>query len=299
MIILKKIIYTIGIIGMLSGGLMGIGALDSLLEKQMLLQYNQYIWLAPVIGGVLLYLIGFIVVQKSRRIEETKRKFITIAAHNLRTPLTKVQWLVTSIAECTQEPFIQKRLNDLRGTFKNLTMIINRLLELSESDKTSMYFSYLFESNRLEYIVLQAVADYQVGIEKKNILLNTKIQDNLPPIYADKEKIQLVVNIIIENAILYNNQNGTININIYQKENEIICSIENTGIGISKKNLFNIFTKFYRTADAITKDTDRIGLGLALAKEIIKKHKGEIGVKSEGEGKNTCFWFHLPIFKEK
>jgi len=296
MILLKKIIYTVVIIGILSSGLVGIGTLDSLLKEHM---SRQHIWLPPIIGGVLLYLIGFVVIQKWHRVEETKRKFITIAAHNLRTPLTKAQWLIASINERTQDASIQKRFNDLKNTFKNLTMIVNRLLELSESDKTSIYFSYLFEGNHLEYIVLQAIADYQAGIEEKNISLNTKIQDGLPLIRADKEKIQLVVNILIENAILYNNQNGIINIDIYQKRNVVRCSVENTGIGISKENLSNIFTKFYRTRDAITKDTDRIGLGLALAKEIIKKHNGEIGVKSEGKGKKTYFWFHLPIFKEK
>jgi len=296
MIEFKKIIYTAGIIGALAVCLVGVVVLTSLLKKNI---FSQYIWVFPIIGGILLYLIGYTIIQKGRRVEETRRKFLTIAAHSLRTPLTKAQWLIANIIEHIQDPTIKQRTNNLNKIFKDLVLIINQLLELSESDKTSMYFSYLFSKHRLEYIVLQVIADYQVGIKQKNILLNTKIQNHLSPIRADKEKIQLVVDILLENAILYNNQNGLIDINIYQKTNYIMCSIENTGMGISKENLPNIFTKFYRTMDAITKHTDRMGLGLALAKEIINKHGGKISVKSEGRGQKTCFLFYLPIFEEK
>ena len=162
-----------------------------------------------------------------------------------------------------------------------------------------MYFSYLFEDHHLEYIILQATADHSVGIEQKNISLNTRIQEGLPLIKLDRERIQLAVNILVENAILYNRQNGIIDIDVYQKKNNVVCSIKNTGIGISKEDLPKMFTKFYRTRDAITTDTDRVGLGLALTKEIIKKHNGDIYVESEGKDRDTCFWFTLPLPKEK
>jgi len=294
--ILKKIIYSISIIIELSLFIAAIGALGYYLIDQ---KPYEKMWVFPLIGGTILYLIGYLVLRKMRRAEEDKREFLTTAAHNLRTPLTKIQWLITSVKEKNQDPETKERFTNMEETFKNLTMIVNRLLELTEAGKTSMYFCYLFEDSRLEYIILQATADYEMGIKQKNILLNTKIEENLPLVRVDKERIQLAINIIIENAILYNKKNGTIDINIYRKKKKIICSIKNTGIGISKEDLPKIFTKFYRTKEAITTDTDRIGLGLALAKEIIEKHKGKIYVESEGKDRETHFWFTLPISKER
>ena len=294
-IFLKKITYTTGIILQLSILIAGIGILGYVLIDQ---KHFEHIWIFPLAGGTLLYLIGYVVLQKVRRVEEVKNEFLTIAAHNLRTPLTKIQWLIADLEEKVQDAEIHERFVKMKETFRNLTMIVNRLLELSEAGKTSMYFSYLFEDHRLEYIILQATADHGVGIEQKNISLNTRIQEKLPMVKLDRERIQLAVNILMENAILYNKQNGIIDIDVYQKKDNIICSIKNTGIGISKEDLPKMFTKFYRTRDAITKDTDRVGLGLALAKEIIRKHHGNIYVESEGKGKDTCFWFTLPVPKK-
>ena len=294
--LLKKATYSIGIILQISILIAGIGIAGYVLMDRIPLKY---IWIIPLMGGTLLYLIGYAVLRKVRRVEEVKSEFLTIAAHNLRTPLTKIQWLITDLGDKIQDPEMRERFTNMKKTFRNLTMIVNRLLEMSEAGKTSMYFSYLFEDNRLEYIILQATADHSVGIEQKNISLNTRIQEKLPMVKFDRERIQLAVNILVENAILYNKKNGTIDIDVYQKKDDIVCSIKNTGIGISKEDLPKMFTKFYRTRDAITQDTDRVGLGLALAKEIISKHKGEVYVESEGKAGNTTFWFTLPISKEK
>ncbi|MCK5492174.1 MAG: hypothetical protein KAJ14_03585, partial [Candidatus Omnitrophica bacterium] len=156
-ILLKKVTYSIGIIIELSLFLAAIGAVGYFLIDQ---RPFEYIWVLPLVGGTILYLIGYAVLRKVRRVEELKSEFLTIAAHNLRTPLTKIQWLITDLGEKIQDPEMNKRFVNMKETFRNLTMIVNRLLELSEAGKTSMYFSYLFEDHRLEYIILQATADH-------------------------------------------------------------------------------------------------------------------------------------------
>lgn len=294
--LIKKILYSLGIIISLSLFIVAIGALGNFLIEE---GPFEQIWILPIAGGTFLYLIGYIILRKIRRVEKLKSEFITIAAHNLRTPLTKIQWLITDLEGKIQDPKMEKRFANMKETFQNLNMIVHRLLEVSEAGKTSMYFSYILENHRFEYTILQSTADYSVGIEQKNISLNTRIQEGLPMVKIDKDRMQLAVNIFMENAILYNKKDGSINIDVYQKKDKLICSIKNTGIGISKEDLPKIFTKFYRTREAITKDTDRIGLGLSLAKEIISKHGGKVYVESEGKGMETCFWFTLPISKKK
>ncbi len=259
-----------------------------------------WLYLIPVILGMLLYLISFGIFKKLSRVEKVKSEFLTVAAHNLRTPLTKIQWLVSDVSGKIQDQETLIRFKEIQNSLKDLTQIVNRFLEISEAGQTSVYFSYAFETQHIEYVVLQAVSTHKVGIEQKNLALTTRIREGLPAVLADKERIQLVINILVENAIMYNEQNGSIDIELYEEKGDMItCSIKSTGIGIAKENLPKMFTKFYRTQEAISKNTDSIGLGLSLAKEIIKKHGGKIHVESDGKGLGARFWFTLPVAREK
>lgn len=255
----------------------------------------QWIWIFPLIVGIGIYVALYEIFQKLQHIEHVKSEFLTVAAHNLRTPLTKIQWLITDVADKVADTEAQQRFLDMQLSFKSLTNIINRFLEMSEAGQTSIYFSYLFEEQHIEYIVLQVIANLRLGIERKNIALATRVQQELPPVSIDKERMQLVLNILIENAILYNKKDGSIDIEISQEKDKLVFSITDTGIGIAKEDLPKIFSKFFRAKEAVSVDTDRIGLELALAREIIHKHHGEIHVSSEGYNKGSHFWFTLPI----
>ncbi|MCK5027823.1 MAG: HAMP domain-containing histidine kinase [Candidatus Pacebacteria bacterium] len=295
LVLLKNIGYTIGgvigasifvtIVGY--SGYILTGSLDSI-----------WLYILIIVVGSVLYIVVFLLFRRLRRVEELKSEFLTIAAHNLRTPLTKIQWLINDVSEIIQDKKARSRFQDMQNAFKDLTKIVNRFLEMSEAGQTSIYFSYLFEEQHIEYIILQAISKNKVGIDQKNLALATRIQENLPTLLLDQDRIHLVANILIENAVLYNTQNGSIDIDIYQKKDNIICSIKDTGIGISKDEIPKLFQKFFRSQDAVSIDTDRVGLELALAKEIIEKHDGKIYAESEGKGRGSRFWFTLPVIKK-
>lgn len=294
--LLKSLVYTTaGILGV-SVAIIAIGYIGNMLVGTV-----DALWLhvLAVFVGTVLYLIGFFTYRRLKHVDDLKTEFLTIAAHNLRTPLTKIQWLINDVSESIQDQEAHNRFQDMQNAFKDLTKIVNRFLEMSEAGQTSIYFSYLFEEQHIEYVVLQAVSMNKVGIDQKNLALATRIQENLPTISLDQDRIQLVANILIENAILYNTQNGSIEIDIYQKKNDVICSIKDSGMGISKEDLPKLFQKFFRSQDAVSIDTDRVGLELALAKEIVEKHGGHIHAESEGKGKGSRFWFALPVVKKK
>ncbi len=294
LVFLKKIGYTIGGVVCTSILVTIVGYSGYILTGNL---NHVLLYTLIVIMGSALYAVGFLIFRKLKHVEELKSEFLTIAAHNLRTPLTKIQWLINDISETIQDQEARNRFRDMQKAFKDLTKIVNRFLEMSEAGKTSIYFSYLFEKQHIEYVVLQAVAQNKVGIDQKNLALTTRIQEKLPAILLDQDRIQLVTNILIENAVLYNVQNGSIDIDIYQKKNDVICSIKDTGIGISKNDLPKLFQKFFRSQDAVSIDTDRVGLELALAKEIVEKHSGKIYAESGGKGKGSQFWFTLPVPK--
>jgi signal transduction histidine kinase len=299
----QELAHTLRTVGVVAGGISAASlsvALLTFLGHVIATRFEfQWIIIFSLVIGTILFMIGYMVIKKLQRVEKIKSEFLTVAAHNLRTPLTKIQWLITDVSDKVQDQEAKKRFNDMNDTFKKLTSMVNRFLELSEAGQTSTYFSYIFEKQHLEYVVLQSVANLRFGIEQKNIALSTRIQQNLPVVVIDKERMQLALNILIENAILYNVQNGAVDIELYTEKDKLICSIKDTGIGISKEDLPKIFTKFFRSKEATSVDTDRVGLELALAQEIVTKHQGTIHVSSEGKGLGARFWFELPIPEEK
>jgi len=113
-------------------------------------------------------------------------------------------------------------------------------------------------------------------------------------VLADLRRIVSVIEVLLENALNYTPEGGLIQIITYEKGKRVYYSVRDSGIGVSSHERKNIFSRFYRTEAARRADTEGIGLGLAMAQSIIKKHKGKIGVESEGENKGSVFWFWLP-----
>jgi signal transduction histidine kinase len=116
----------------------------------------------------------------------------------------------------------------------------------------------------------------------------------LPKVKIDPEKISLVIENLLDNAIRYNLVGGTITISLDLKNDEIEFSIEDSGIGIPESEKSNIFQKFFRASNALKKETEGSGLGLFVAKNIVEAHGGKIWFESE-EGKGTTFHFTIPI----
>jgi signal transduction histidine kinase len=252
------------------------------------------IWIIPITSGVFLMVTVVILWGILKRVEKLKSEFITIAAHRLRTPLTRAQWMLQELLSEAGMIEGSKTASSLKETLDNLTMATNRLLDAAEAGKVSLYFDYIFEKGRIEYIVRQIVADYTIGAMRKDIGLSVDIEENLPEVYIDKERMKVAVSAFIENAIIYTPVKGTIEIKVYKEKRSVFFSVKDSGIGISKEALHYIFSKFFRTKEAVSLDRDRAGLGLFITKEIIERHKGKVGVDSEGKDRGSRFWFSLP-----
>ena len=109
--------------------------------------------------------------------------------------------------------------------------------------------------------------------------------------------MQFAIQILIENSFAYTPEKGSIYIKIFKEDSHVTMSIKDSGMGISKEDLPRMFTKFFRSHDAKTVDTEGMGIGLFMAKEIIERHGGNVSVKSEGLGKGSEFSIHLPFVK--
>ncbi len=252
-------------------------------------------WTASFAVGSLIFVIWKSISMRLKKTDLIKSEFITIAAHRIRTPLTRVQWMLSEIASESRLGKENQLIVSLEETMIDLTKASNNLLNAAEAGKSSLYYDYMFEKGQLENLVRQVVSEYSAGAKQKDINISLEIEENLPELSLDKERMKTAIGIFIENAILYTAQSGAIIINISFKNNKIIFSIKDSGIGIPKEALSYIFSKFFRTKEAVSLDRDRAGLGLFIAKEIIKRHHGSVHVESRGKDLGSHFWFSIPV----
>ncbi|MCK5490562.1 MAG: PAS domain S-box protein [Candidatus Pacebacteria bacterium] len=236
-------------------------------------------------------------ITREKTVQKLKNEFVSIAAHQLRTPLSAIKWTLTTIldgdlGEMNKEQ--KKYLQKSNLSNERMISLVNDLLNLSriEEGKYIQIKNFL----KIEDIINEVIVDEEVKTKKKNIIFKFKKDNNIPDISVDKEKIILLIQNLIENAINYCYENTKIYINLMgnKTKNEIQFSITNTGIGIPEELKNRIFTKFFRADNAVKTETIGTGLGLYINKNIVESHGGKIWFESE-EKKDTTFYFTLPI----
>lgn len=289
---LKKILIYISIVFAITFIVWGVGVLGAWVAQN---APEPFVFIFPFTIALIIFAIGYVAFAKISKIDKIKSEFITVAAHRLRTPLSRINWMLDELSTDIGMQEKDKLVVSMKEVLGGFTDAVNQLLDATEAGKKSLYYDYIFEEGRLGYIVQQVVADYVVGIMQKEIGVNTDIQENLPLLRIDKDRMKVAISIFVENAVMYTPQKGRIDVRLYKDGSNVIFSISDTGIGISKESLPYIYTKFFRAKEAVTIDRDRTGLGLFIAKEIIERHGGRVGVESDGLGNGSRFWFSIPI----
>jgi NtrC-family two-component system sensor histidine kinase KinB len=247
-------------------------------------------------------LIGFIKVirDKSREIQllKTKSEFITVAAHQLRTPLVGIKWALellakNEIGELNDQQ--QTTVRDAYSTAQRLGKMVDDLLDVAKIEEGR--FGYQFEKNDLVTLVqeiLESHADEAVRYRVK--ILFFKPGESIPLLTFDKSRIAVVVHNLVENALRYNVENGELRVKIEKLADKpyIQVSVEDTGVGIPQNDLPRLFQKFFRAGNVLKKETEGSGLGLYISRNIIKRHGGEIWAEST-EKRGSTFYFVLPL----
>lgn len=228
-------------------------------------------------------------ITKERKLEEARQEFLTIASHQLRTPLSMIKGC-TNLLSKEATPNQKKLISQINLQGKRMVDLTNQILMVPQVEKELSLNLRLYE---LEKILSETLNDFKDEIKDKNITINFH-NEALPKIHIDVEKIKIVLSNLLNNALIYSPKGGLINIKLIKKDKNIICSIEDFGIGINKKTSSNIFQKFFRAPNAVNMVPNGSGLGLYISKQIIDKHKGKIWFETQ-EGKGTTFFFTLPI----
>ncbi|MDP1689298.1 MAG: ATP-binding protein [bacterium] len=244
-------------------------------------------------------LLGFVKIinDRTRQVELLKSKsaFITVAAHQLRTPVNALSWTMETLKkdEGLSEESAMFVTNGLKAANK-LSKIVNDLLDVAKIEEGR--FGYKFaEVDLVQFLSDLLEADNSAAEEYGVNLYFEKPEESAITIMIDKERLALALNNVIDNAIKYNVKNGTVTVKISRLPDSpfIEVSIADTGIGVSSENLEKLFTKFFRGENVVKIQTEGSGLGLYIAKNIIKRHGGDVRVESE-LNRGTTFHFFLP-----
>lgn len=256
--------------------------------------------------------------QELEKLERVKSEFISIVSHELRTPLTPIKNALTilSSGRCgiLGENAV-KFIDMAKRNVENLTNIINDILDINKIEAGKMDFNYRIMN--IHSVIETVKTNFECVAKEHEIIFKTDEQANLPDIYADSQRLGQVLTNLVSNAIKFTPKGKNIIIKSELKNasdilynryfdneikmldgNYIIVSVIDEGIGIREENLLKAFDKFTQIENSLSRKVGGTGLGLPIAKQLIKAHKGTIWCDSE-ENKGSSFYFALPVSVEK
>jgi two-component system phosphate regulon sensor histidine kinase PhoR len=233
-----------------------------------------------------------------RRLETVRRDFMSNISHELRTPLASLKALVDTLRDgaLNDPPAAQRFLDRIETEVDALTQMVQELLELSriESGQVPLRFS----AAGVEDVVRQPVERLMPQATRARLAVAIDLPPNLPPVLVDLERVRQVVTNLVHNAIKFTPPGGAILVTAGRVADgdEIVISVEDTGVGIAADDLTRIFERFYKADRA--RSGGGTGLGLSIAKHIVRSHGGRIWAEST-EGQGSTFHFTLPVADRK
>ncbi|KKS26204.1 MAG: Signal transduction histidine kinase [Parcubacteria group bacterium GW2011_GWA2_42_11] len=229
-----------------------------------------------------------------QKLDKAKSDFISIASHQLRTPLSIVKGYVSMILEGSYgavAPPAREKLENIYESNERLNRLVDDLLDLSHMEGGKMKFDFA----KVDFSAMaQSVAgELRPQAEKKNLkLIFESAKDNFF-VKADEGKLRQVVFNLVDNAIKYTNE-GNVTVSLGIIGEKIRLAVKDTGIGISRQDLENLFQKFIRGTNASHYHTEGVGIGLYVAKKMIEEHHGRVWAESDGDKQGSQFYIELP-----
>lgn len=231
-----------------------------------------------------------------RRLDNAKSEFISIASHQLRTPLTAIKGFVSLLLEGAYgrlEPSVSDTLNKVYLANNRLMNLVENLLNISRIEAGRI--QYQFASAHIEDILTELRDVFVLAAHAKGLKLGITLpKDPLPMLQIDSAKIREAISNIIDNSIKYT-EKGEVAVKAGKAGDRVVVTVSDTGVGVDADDLPHLFKKFERGKDAAKVNVSSTGLGLYVGKSFIEAHGGTISVESAGRGKGTCFTISLPI----
>lgn len=239
--------------------------------------------------------------ERLRELDAVKSEFISIVAHQLRTPLTTIRWTYDLLAEQEVGALNTEQEHAVSGGLKTtiyLIDLVNDLLNVARIEEGR--FDFVFKSCSMAQLMTSLVAQFEKNALARSVELVLEMDANsIPEIPIDEDKMIVALGNLIDNAIKYTDVKGRVTVRVSKRDEETIqIDVADNGIGIPKTQSSRLFSKFFRADNAKLFNTVGSGLGLYISQNIIKNHDGAIKVRSE-EDEGSTFTVTLPIKREE
>ena len=230
--------------------------------------------------------------EKLKELDHTKSRFFANISHEFRTPLTLISGYVEDLITDSDEHQDQVRLAVMQKNTKRLRQLIEQLLDLSklESGKMSIKVAPINLSNFLRVIT----SSFSSWADQKKITLSIDLSGEDGLVYFDQDVLDKVINNLLSNALKFTPSFGEVSLSAQWTSEILSIAVSDNGIGIPASKLKKIFDRFYQVDDTSTRTLEGSGIGLALVKELVALHHGDIACKSE-EGVKTVFSITIPV----
>jgi len=238
--------------------------------------------------------------EELKKLDQLKSEFVSAISHELRTPLAAIKESVMLILDGTAgkpSPAQSRFLEIARRNIDRLTDLINDLLDISKIDTGKLQLKK--SKCDINVLINKTLEQLKSLVSDNKLILNQVLAKDLPKVECDQGRIIQVITNLVGNAIKFTPSGGKIRIISKKRDTKFIeISVTDTGIGIDKKDISKLFTRFRQLDSSLTRKVGGTGLGLAICREIIQMHGGKIWAKSE-VGKGSVFVFTLPVLSEK
>lgn len=228
-----------------------------------------------------------------RSADELKSRFMTVIAHQLRTPLNSMRW--NSELLMTDYEIQDEALEIVRQVYSGVVRsisIVDDMLLAAEIERRSLKLDKATAD--IGEIVRKVVRDHKRSADMKSVKLEVKeMPEGLPSLFLDQAKIEVALGRIVDNAVTYSLEGRSVEVGVRLGEKDVTIEVTDHGVGIPESERNHVFEKFYRAKEAIKLNPNASGLGLYITKYIVEAHDGKVDFISE-EGRGTKFMMMLP-----
>lgn len=232
--------------------------------------------------------------RKLKEIDQMKSRFFTNISHEFRTPLTLMIGPVEQMLSGEFRGNIKKQYRMILRNGQKLLHLINQLLDIAQLEAGQMILQAA-EGDIVDFLK-KTVSAFESLAVRQEIDLSLRPPKKLLPVYFDSDKLEKIMTNLLGNAFKFNHKGGSVTVGCQFKNDFVEITVQDNGIGISAERLPHIFNRFYQADDSHTREQEGSGIGLALTKELVELHRGEIFVDSE-PGKGTTFTVRLLLGK--
>jgi len=233
--------------------------------------------------------------ESVRQADRAKSEFVSLVAHELRTPMTAILGYTHMLENESFGPLSPKQIEFtriIRFNVQRMQVLVSDLQDISRIETGQLRLEV--RPVRLEEAMQDVLQTTQAQIETRAQQLTVEVPENLPPVRADPARLAQVLVNLLTNASKYTPEKGKIRVQAWLENGWVRCAVSDTGIGMSAEDQARLFTKFFRSDNPATRDVPGTGLGLCIVKNLVELHGGKIDVESQ-LGQGSTFTFTVPV----